>query len=145
MFGHLDRYGTGIHVYDGKKPLPTTRYGTCRVRKGALWTARNKLVAHINCGLSVVSPGVVDHLGYGVGAAGKDIVRREMKPGKGLICVAQGKKSLCWFMPGQSEDQPWVKYTVNAALPGQSLRGGKAAAFFAKQRIAAYHVTMYCH
>ena len=145
VFSHVDKFGTGMHVYDGKMPLPNGHYGSCSIKKGALWSANDELVAHINCGLSVKSPGLVDHLGLGIGARGSDVVAREQHGVKRFICVNQDAKSLCWFISKTQNEEPWVKYTVAAKLPAQSLRGKAAATFFAKHTVSAFHVTMYCH
>lgn len=145
VYQQLWKYSSSMDAWDGSGPLPSTTYGSCNVKDSKIYDARGKTIAHLHCGLEVNAKGIVDHLGLSVGDKGKSVLDRNIENGE-VACISYFGGSRCNVEPQFDHDEPIATYIVAQRLPeGEILRGKKARAFFGRQRIKSFTMTMNCH
>lgn len=125
------------------EPPPSGRYGTCSIADGQLRDAHGTLVAEIHCGITVYAPGVIDHLGFEIGASGAEVAAEY--PTAPTICRADGDDhTRCWFDTG--EETSHYTFAGTPALPSDGLlRDPDARGFATSRRVARFTVRMSCH
>ena len=154
----LSQYAIGM---SSDQP-PSTRYGTCTIADGQLRDANGALLAELHCGISVYAPGIIDHLGFEVGARGTDVAaahvaeyreaEAQYDPPRRLtadaMCWAEGDKhTRCWIDRGDG-NEPGSHYVFAATTPMPErgpLKGAHARTFFASHTVARFTVRITCH
>ena len=132
---------------------PSGTYGTCTIKNGQLRDANGTLLAEIHCGITVYTPGIVDHLGFEIGARGADIAAEHAT--QDTMCWHDftdddgvAKHTRCWFFANEGEEAG-SHYSVAglaAAMPEQGpLRGAAARGFFTSRTVSHFTVRMSCH
>ncbi len=124
-------------------PPPKRRYGTCTVEAGKLTDARGTLIAEIHCGLTVHVRGVIDDLGFEVGASGKDIAAERAGD---VICFGYESSAECYIRRDES-DEPPASYRIAVAVTTDdgALTGKSARSTLEANNISAFTARMYCH
>lgn len=122
---------------------PSGRYGTCTIADGQLRDARGTLIAELHCGITVYVRGIIDHLGYEIGARGADIAAEYATAP--TICWADGDKhTRCWFETG--EETSHYTFAGTPAMPEHGpLRDPDARGFVTSRTVARFTVRMSCH
>ena len=154
----LSQYAVGM---SSDKP-PSTRYGTCTIADGQLRDATGALLAELHCGISVYAPGIIDHLGFEVGARGADVAAAHVDEARELgdhydpprrlaadaMCWAEGDKhTRCWFARGD-DNEAGSHYVFAATTPMPErgpLTGPHARTFFTSHTIERFTVRITCH
>lgn len=145
LYQRLERFSTSVHIRDFDRPLPRGRFGGCAISEAVIRDASGAKVAELNCGLTVYSPGIVDHTGLGIGATGSEVMARQAKADTKLVCVKGRGVGRCWFVPEDDAEEPLARYTVDGEPSADVLRGARAAVYFAPRRIIQFHQTIHCH
>lgn len=138
-----DLVAYSLYMGADTKPPPKRRYGTCTVEAGKLTDARGTLIAEIHCGLTVHVRGVIDDLGFEVGASGKDIAAERVGE---VMCFGYESSAECYVRRDES-DEPAASYRIavvvttdDGVLTGKDARGALEA-----NRIVSFTERMYCH
>jgi hypothetical protein len=139
----VERYAIGMSADEPEQG----RYGTCAVSNGELRDANGTVLAHINCGLTVYTRGIIDEHGFEIGASGADIAAAHGN--QDIICWPDGDThTRCWISDDEHDDVG--SHYVVAGSPAMSLdtgvfRGAAARDFFTARNITHFMVRMNCH
>ncbi|HEY5923808.1 MAG TPA: hypothetical protein VIV11_19135, partial [Kofleriaceae bacterium] len=135
VWSDLDHYAIGM---SSEEPASGT-YGTCTIKNGQLRDAHGTLVAEIHCGITVYVPGILDHLGFEIGARGSDIAAEHAT--QDAICWHDfrdddvAKHTRCSFSDGSH----YSVAGVAAAMPEHGpLRGAAARGFFTSRTVSHF-------
>jgi hypothetical protein len=156
-----------LHAYaigmSADKP-PSGTYGTCTIADGKLRDARGTLLAELHCGISVYVPGIIDHLGFEIGARGADIAaahdeslriadatyippRVRTHPPDTMCWADDTNQTRCWI-EGEGGDSAGSHYNFAATtkMPDLGpLRGAPARHFFESHAVRSLTVRITCH
>ncbi len=127
---------------------PAARYGTCTIHKGQLTDARGRLVAELTCGLTVYVPGIIDNLGFEIGAHGNDVAA-EHHDGD-VMCWDEGNgHARCWFQTDDGAEAA-AHYSFKASIDTRAgetgpLKGRDARTLFESRDVAYFTQRMWCH
>lgn len=125
------------------KPPPPGRYGTCTVKDGKLRDARGRLVAEIGCGLSAYVPGIIDDLGFEVGASGREIAKEREVGAANVLCVQYDEHiTWCWFLRDDGEEHGRYGFATKI---DDAIRGDEARKLFDTGTITALMYQGSCH
>ncbi len=142
---HRDLHLHAVFVGTPEAP-PPERYGTCTVGAGTVRDDSGTLVADLSCGITVHVKGIVDHLGFEVGAPGRDIAKAY--PNEEAVCREDwGGFVRCWFQP--DDGLPPAHYIFKGTLRDATLqhpaRGKRARTFVRTHRVRRVVQRMHCH
>ncbi len=140
---YRDLAGYLVSIGDnGEELSPRGRYGTCTVADAKVRDARGTLVGELGCGFVAYVPGIIDELGFEVGAKGSDVANALPSDGEPL-CMANGTtQSRCWFKTSGDDDHPYLEYYFAATFTSDDgvLRGKAARKLFDSHQVVAFAV-----
>jgi hypothetical protein len=138
----LTQYAVGMSSDDP----PRGTYGTCTIEHGQLRDARGTLLAELHCGITVYAPGIIDDLGFEIGARGSAIAAEY--PTHDMLCWGDDDThTRCWFQTGDGEE-PGSHYIVAGVLDKddrEPVRGAAARGFFTSRTVSHFTVRITCH
>jgi hypothetical protein len=154
-----DLYPYAISMSSDKPP--SGRYGSCTIADGQLRDAKGTLLAELHCGISVYVPGIIDHLGFEIGAHGDAIAaahdewlaaadatyeppRLRAHPPDAMCWGEDAKQTRCWI--GGSDAGSHYIFAATTAMPDRGpLRGPSARRFFESHAVQSFTVRITCH
>jgi hypothetical protein len=149
VFKDLERYTVYMGDAGDTTYPPPARYGTCTIKDGKVTDARGTLVAEIHCGLTVYATGIIDDLGFEIGALGSDVAKAREEPNGEVFCWDDGDgHARCWFQ-NESGDET-VHYGFGTKIDTRAgengpLRGADARLLFETFTVSRFTQRIYCH
>ena len=141
----LQRYADSIYT-DADVPLPPGKFGSCTITRNILRDEDGKVVAELGCGVRVLSRGIHDQLGIGIGARGLVVIDRMPASEMVLTCLANGPDQVrCRYNRAPDSDVDQNDYAVAGSLGEDILTGKAARSFFAPRRVVELLDNVWCH
>ena len=144
----LEQYQLFVAEEEQHLIKPPTRYGTCRAHKGELRDARGKVIATFSCGVGIYVTGIIDDLGFEVGAAGKDVAAAHLE-GEPICIADDAKHTRCAFGTANGEESNWYSFPVSLPTDADGLaepvRGDAARKVFDDNKVARIYWRGSCH